>query len=237
MSKVSRVSEPDLGRLLSGRNEPSVLEKEAALELVLAEVAPARRRWPWGGRVGAVALPLIAAAAAFALFWPGDASHELGSADPFASRGGGAPATDADMVVRCVAGTAADEPGAACAPGAVLGFAVSPPEGKLNFSAFAMGGDGELLWYFPTPNGQSLALSDASSAASTRATVKQVVPKGIPLGPEHKPGTYEVYGVFSSVPLSRAHLREILGPELAGRVDSKNGLTVSVVHRTFEVGQ
>jgi hypothetical protein len=234
MSKasVSNVGEPDLGRLLSGRNEPSVLEKEAALELVLAQVGAPPRRWPWGARVAAAGLPAFAAALAVVLvFFVGSPSGDIASEDGFQARGDGTNASVASFALRCVN----EDPAAAsrpddveCRQGTVLGFSASPPTGKTHFAAFAQRSDGAVLWYFPEAGGQSASLKAEGGA-------KAVLPRGVPLGAEHPPGSYEVYGVFSSTPLSRERLRKILGPDLVGRADSVSGSSVVVARRQIEV--
>lgn len=228
MSKVSNVTEPNLARLLSGRDEPSVLEKEAALQRVLAQVSPKSRRWPWDVRVGwAAALPALGAAAAAVamVFYMGDSSQESGN--EFQSRGTDASAS---LSIRCVSAGAATavSADAGCARGTVMGFAASPPADKPYFAAFSQRSDGTVLWYLPSPGETSEPLTPGDDGVA-------VVPRGVPVGGEHSAGTYEVFGVFSSSPLSRAQLREILGPELDGRTDPKRVNTVAVARRKLEI--
>jgi hypothetical protein len=66
----------------------------------------------------------------------------------------------------------------------------------------------------------------ARLAASASALLLE---QGVKLGPEHVPGRYLVYGVFSSEPLTRAQIKAVLGDELRGQAG------VNVVVRELEI--
>jgi hypothetical protein len=202
----------EIARLLSGRNEPSVLEKEAGFETVMRTVERGRRRqsgWVLGGILA------FAAAAVFVFVRPGSQP-----VDEFGSRGSG----KGQLALLCVppataAGTPAGE-GARCVAGGKLAFEVIGAEGQY-FAAFAKRSDGTIVWYWPTPDGQSLPVA---SFADKRAPHTAVA-----LDAMHPPGDYQVFGVFSRKPLDRAQLKHALGDDLRG-----DG-SIQVVQRSFSV--
>jgi hypothetical protein len=119
------------GRLLAGRDEPTVVEKEALWERLDAP-SRARRRWRW---LGAGGLAMVAATAALLLFVfpPGGL---IGPNDEFAVRGG----ERALVRVTCLEGAAP----APCGPGAILALELKPPEGRRHLAAYL---DGEtVVW-------------------------------------------------------------------------------------------
>jgi hypothetical protein len=191
------LSDRELARLLSGRDSPSALDKEAVFERVMAET-PARRRRRWA----AFAVPLAAAAAVVlaVLAVPREAA--------FGPKGAGL----ANLELSCVRGEAP----APCAPGATLVFDVTPPAERPYFAAFARRPDGAIVWYRPAPGERT-------------ARASGVLEAGVHLGPEHPPGRYAVFGVFTAEPMARAELRAALGDELASND------RVTVVRRPLEV--
>jgi len=183
---------PEIPRLLAGRDRLSRPEKEEILEAVLAGVAPARStRWWW------LTAPAVVAAAAVTLLvaapW-----RESGPRDELAARGGGTPS--AALKLHCAE---------ACTTGAKLLFDLDGTSGYRYFAAFARRGDGVVLWYFPdTPEGTSVDLDAAKTSG--------VLDRSIVLGGEHTPGRYQIYGVFSQAPLTRAQLHEAFTGDSAG---------------------
>jgi hypothetical protein len=152
-------------------------EKDEILDRVLAEVAP-RPRWPRRAALGAFAL--AAAAAGVLVLRPG------APRDEFAARGG---ELSPGFEVTCVP--------APCAIGSKLVFDITSRGGAAYFAAFARRGD-TLIWYFPsTSNARSRPLPPGGGVLDT----------GIVIGAEHAPGSYEIDGVFSPVPLDRAEIR------------------------------
>lgn len=161
-------------RLLSGRDQLSIVEKEQILDTVLGGVAResgGRARWWWLG------LPALAMTLAIVIIAPWRSTSTTTS--EFSARGG-------------------DQLFAAFAPvqsnGKLL-FDVHGTTGYRYFAAFSRRTDGTILWYFPTPSGTSLDLATQPATG--------VLDQGIVLGDEHQPGTYRVYGVFSREPLTR----------------------------------
>lgn len=172
-------------RLLSGRDQLSIVEKEQILDTVLGGVAresgaaepagataPRRARWWWLG------LPALAMTIAVVIIAPWRSTSTTTTSE-FSARGG-------------------DQLFAAFAPvqsnGKLL-FDVHGTSGYRYFAAFSRRTDGTILWYFPTPTGTSLDLATQPATG--------VLDQGIVLGDEHQPGTYRVYGVFSHEPLTR----------------------------------
>jgi hypothetical protein len=202
----------EIARLLSGRNEPSVLEKEAGFEAVMHAVdrgQRARRGWLWAGSLAAAAAALL-----LVFVRPGSEAGE-----EFTSRGGGG----GQLGLLCVPPSPSRAPGAEearCVAGGKLAFDVSGTE-NLYFAAFARRADGTVLWYWPAPTGRSLPVS---AFADRRAPHTAVM-----LDASHPAGRYDVFGVFSRKPLGREELKRALGEDLRG-----DG-TIQVVRRTFSV--
>lgn len=181
----------ELERLLSGRDAPSVSEKEALFERIYARSEPGRRRW----LVPSLGAALASAAAAVLVF-----SQLRGHSDPeFQARGGGLLGTGPELSLSCGA-----QP---CREGAKLSFAVRAASDGY-FAAFARRSDGVVIWYFP----EASAPSQPLPAGGARA----VLDRAVVLGPEHLPGQYEVFGVFTARPLTRDELKLAVGDDLAG---------------------
>ena len=208
--------DPRLGRLLSGRNEPSVLETEDVLEAVLARVEanqadsspllarasegalrpgmipnrPRRRAWP-------VASMVLAAAAVFALWIRSPEPRD----DEFQARGpGGELAT---LVVHCMSGSPESEH---CVPGATLAFELSSPASQQYFALFLVHPTGNVTWYFPDATGKTPSLAGMAPGAPWSETAR--------LAPDIVGGTYELIGLFSERALTRAELKATLGDNL-----------------------
>ena len=183
----------DLARLLSGRNEPSVLEKEEVLDRVLREVAPRRASrattaWLWGVGAVAAALALVVL------------PRVQDDGDEFAARGGEAPAPSLRAV--CV------ETGqlGSCPARGTLAFELDAQ--SYGYAAlFARDVAGTITWYFPRADGQSLPVKDAQG---------QPLRQGIRLGDSQPPGSYELVLVLSNAPLTRPEVKARLagGPDV-----------------------
>jgi hypothetical protein len=107
-----------------------------------------------------------------------------------------------------------------CRAGDTLMFKVDAgaPAGYLG--AFAVPEDGpgsERIWYFPTAAGHSPLVRTASDTV--------VLPDGVLIGPEHRPGRYRITLWISSRPLGRA---EADAPE-DGAIQSRAVVHVQVV--------
>lgn len=175
----------DLARLLSGRREPSVLEKEEVFARVLDQLEPRARprrvRW-------AIAAALTVAAAAAALLLRVQLQE---GGEQFAARGGQArkPALRALCVETGQQG--------ACPAHGTLAFELEP-QGYGYAALFARAEDGSLTWYFPRADGQSLSLHGARGLP---------LRQGVRLGDSQPPGRYELVLVLSRAPLARAEVK------------------------------
>ncbi len=205
-----------LARLLSGRNEPSVLEKEALFERIVSGNQARAGIWrSWGLPLGLVTSVAGALVAVLVVLRPARRalSDEVSA---FESRGA---ATQGPSVrLACVDEAQEVE----CSLGKTLIFEVARlPAGSRYFAAFARrSGDGDggaaMLWYFPTAQGRSEAIDERHSVLS----------QAVRLGPPHTPGDYDVYTVFTTSPRTRAELKAALGEALA----PKDGMVVVKRH-------
>ncbi len=211
MAKVhgKTMEEPDLARLLSGRNRPSVLEKEAAFEQVMARMPKRPSRWLRG-----VGLSTAGALAAALMVWLSSSRHatELGE---LAARGAATTVPNSFELV-CGLRKAAGH----CVQGDKLGFVVHAPADRF-FAAFARRSDGTVLWYWPALAGKSIP---ASALAALNASSDAVL-----LDSAHVAGRYTIFGVFSTRPLGREAIQSALGADLSGRVG------IEVVQRALSV--
>jgi len=207
LTRPRKIDDETVARLLSGRDLPSVLEKERLFERIHAHVAaqPTATRSTWQRWVWACAG--AAALLAAALFRP--------IATEFAARGSALPNTPSFRPL-CVG-----EAISRCKPGSALAFEVSSGSATPYFAAFARRADGTVVWYFPAANGVSVPLVATGGSA--------LLDHGVQIGAEQPPGHYEIYGIFSALPLSRAELRTALGDDLKGSAG------ITVVRRSFEV--
>jgi hypothetical protein len=191
-----------LARLLAGRDQPSVLEKEAAFEAIYARVNSRGRvaqRWPW--------LATLAAAAAVLLVWGRLPSDSAPAADAFRARGG-PPAEH--FALSCLPHQAvpALDAQAPCVPGGRIVLQLEPSAEHHFFALFARRPDGAIVWYFPS---ESEPMPDV-----TGERVGRLWPKSALLAESSPPGTYTVFAVFAPQPLSRAELKASLGDDLRG---------------------
>jgi hypothetical protein len=175
-----------LGRLLAGRDEPSIVEREELFRKIDQEVAAPRSRPRFVLAFGGVFVAASVALLALVVFRPlpdelTPRGHELASFSP-----------------RCLD---ADAPGP-CRRGGRLVLEVVPPKDRPFFAAFSRRPDGTIIWYAPR-------LGEKSAMSGERAAV-------FAIDEEHRPGTYAVYAVFSERALEREELKRKLGDELAG---------------------
>jgi len=189
-----------LPRLLAGRDRLTRLEKEEILAGVMKQVTAERTfaRHPWR-----YALAAACAAGLLALAIP------VLRRDDFAPKGDGAGGLD----FRAYCTT--DGQRSPCRSGTRLLFELRATPERRFFAAFSRRGDGTVIWYFPTDErGQSLdALRQKHGFA----------PTAFALGPEHSPGIYRVYGLFSTQPLTRQEVRSrVEGSTPAGDLIEKN---------------
>ena len=204
------LNDETVARLLSRRDSPSVLQKEALFERIYAQIPRevARPRWP----VAVVAFGFLVALTFALMPWLRPARSEFATRGAPLSR---ARARAPRFEAHCV-GRSAE----ACKAGDRLAFEVTASEGADYFAAFARRADGVVIWYFPEASGLSLPVPKAPASLLDRA---------VELGAEQPPGHYQVYGVFSARPLTRADVKQALGDELTGSAG------VSVVQRSLEV--
>ncbi len=223
MIRRSEISDAELARLLSGRNELSVLEREQMRERVVAATTSEPRSWflrlqPLA--FGALSTAAAVAIGVFAFRGLLDRPEPLVSGQP---GGIGSPHANAAPLPGQSAGDVYTARGAAlvpslelacigpsgtghCARGRKLTFTVRGEGEWRHFGAFARAADGTIYWYFPGVGASGIEID------VERATV---LDRAIVLGDEAA-GPVTVYGVFSRVPLTRDGIKRAVGPELAG---------------------
>lgn len=185
------MEDQELARLLSGRDGPSVLKQEADFERLMHKLDGRRKPVRWGFWLPAAAAA-TAMAAAFALLLQEPVADEL------AARGG--QDQQPALQVLCVEHGAAGR----CPSGGRLAF-VAAAKGYRYLAIFARRSDGLVIWYFPSAEGRSVPVADHTGEALQR---------GIKLGDDQPPGTYEIVSVFSKAPLTRAEIKRDLGADL-----------------------
>ena len=198
-------------RLLAGKGGLSRLEKEAMFDAIYERVDKSRSR-----RVASLSILSAVGIAAALLLVP--KLGRMDATDEFASRGSGGPVGIGKPSFRAVC---VESGGPVCAQGQRLLFQVANAGSKPYFSAFALGSEGRVLWYFP-------AVKEATSVPTTEAGAEGVLADGVVVGPEHTPGHYEIFGVFSAAPLGRHEIRQIV--EADG-----NAPDVSITRQALEV--
>lgn len=197
----------DLARLLAGRNEPSILEKEAHWEDLRRRIPGSPSAASWHAALLGGLLSLTAATAVFVLVAKpgvrlgGRAASSV--ENEFASRGS-VHAGSPQVRLSCV--DSATEREVPCAVGGTLVFEYTElPDSAKFHAAFARASDGVILWYFPGASQRSLEVDRASG----------VQKRAVSLGAPHAPGTYDVYSVFSREPLTRDQIKGSLGQNWA----------------------
>ncbi len=187
------MDEHELARLLSGRDRPSVLEKEEVFERVYARTRAAsmpRSRWAVLG-----GLTAAAAAAAVWLALPADRVE-------FGARGAGESRPTLHVV--CL------ETGrkGVCGAGGRLAFEIEGRQFQ-HVAVFARRQDGLVIWYFPESSGTSPPVSGQGRSTLLR--------RGVQLGATQPPGDYEVYAVFSDEALTRDRIKAGLDDDFNAR--------------------
>ncbi|MEM8605842.1 MAG: hypothetical protein AAGF92_01955 [Myxococcota bacterium] len=170
-------------RLLSGRNEPSVLERESLARSVIDDAVgqpDKRRHHLWirlaaAGAVGAAVVTLLVTPL------PRDLAPRSGSAG-----------TTFETICR---------PGPDCAVGGQLVFRVSnAPQGFEHVAIFAQREDGLVIWYFPT--------DEREMSATFRDS--EWMDEGVALVGAHAPGLYVIHALVSREPVTRASARALV---------------------------
>lgn len=177
-------------RLLAGKNKLSSVEKDAILHQVLKAQPRSRPRPVWGW--------MLASGASLALvlllvtqFLPKNEPAQ------FASKGAGL--SHRGFSINCLNTNGED----ICQNGSKLIFRSWAPAKKPFFTAFARASDARIIWYFPSSSQPtSLNLSNTKAGA--------ILEQAVRLGPEHKPGTYTIYGLFSKQALDKTAVRSII---------------------------
>lgn len=157
-------------------------QREEVLERVLGGLPVERRRW--SRALAWVGASTALAAAAFLLL--------VRPQPELRSKGAAAPIVRVDC-----------EPGGlhACRSGGTLMFAVQGARADARLAAWAEpAGGGERIWYF-SGDGESPAVGDQTSDGILR--------RGIRLGPEHRPGIYQVTVLVTAAPLARPQLLDL----------------------------
>jgi hypothetical protein len=190
-------------RLLTGKNRLTKEEKEDIFLNTWSAVAKeqyeeskkgSRRAWRM---IWATATILLIAGAGL-LIWRGK-SVQPGSMGTLTPRG---HSESSDIAIRC-----ASSQSNRCGWNDALGFRIK--ENHMNyFAAFAIHQDSQkVLWYFPEH------ASSSSLNVSRHREVNGWLDRVIQIDNAHPAGRYEVVGVSSSIPLSRAQIRMIFEPK------------------------
>jgi hypothetical protein len=184
------LSDAELDRILAGRNQLGVTEKEEILARVLQTTSPPRRTrpfvlpaWAWG----ATAVVLLAPALFFLAHRP---------ISEFAARGGEAVPS---FVVSCLS---PEGRGSACAPGGKMVFQIDPGPFRA-FAAIAEAPDGTTLWYFPGGD-------RAFGIDLTGLKPNGLLEEAISIGSAGPAGEYVIHGLFSERPLSKNEVRDAI---------------------------
>jgi hypothetical protein len=203
-----KYSDEDLQRLLA-RGRLGGPARERVLDRVLDKTAPARtRRRAW---LVPLVLALGSGVALLVLVIrprPDDVVVVRPRSDEDRWRNarwgikGGATAAAVTLEARCAEG--------ACRPGSTLLFSAfgAATPGYLEAYAEPAAGGGR-IWYFSAETESPLV------PASAQAT--QPAGRGIVIGPEHAPGTYQVHLFFCSAPLPQALLLQGTDPRILAR--------------------
>ncbi len=239
MKSIPPCSDAQLARLLSGRNELSVIERERLREQILNATStgvPSWHRFLAPRPVVLGALSTVAAAAlvvlvvrvgiepiqspdrrdggAQQLSQTGASGRSADEREEYVARGG---VPGPGLRLACV-GLAGHE---RCERGSKLTFAVRRDDDWRYFSAFAQAQDGTVFWYFPEPGPTARAVELGSDAMT-------VLDSAVVLGDEAG-GSLTVYGLFTRVPMTRVDIKRAMGPTLKG-----DG-TVRIVKRRLTV--
>ena len=188
---MSARPDPRFDRLLSGRDRPSITEREAVLDRLLEGAGPRTRpfwtveRWAWALAAAAAALLLVPSALLL---------H--GRGERLTARGGAEPVAVVELA--CSRG----DPAQGCPRGAKLFFRVQAPEKRRYFAALGVSQTGSAVWYFPSGDAQRSELLPAAGSG--------VLAQAIVLGDEHLPGVYQVLSVFSEWPMAREEIRKAI---------------------------
>lgn len=192
----------EIDRLLGGKPDLGVSEREAMLEHVLRRVAPERPSlltWP---RILSAAAVGIAALCAVVLVYP-----FMGLKPDYTPRG---EALRPTLTVSCLEAGAV----APCRPQSKLAIQVDGSAYKA-VGVVAETPDGTTLWLYPGPNDRTFDLRQLAQGAA--------LPEALVLGDA---GEYVLHAVFTQAPVTRDEVRKmLLKPEAeSGAVVSKKVL-------------
>lgn len=175
-------------RLLSGHNKMSGAEKEQILQnLLQPQRASKKSVSKWLTLSFAGSLTAIVAV----VFVLRSQEHS------FTSKGG--EIQGANFSISC----GERGPEQPCQQGEKLIFQLETGQGDWYFSALAQRQDQTVIWYFP-------GFAQSESVQVGANSLDGVLLKGVMLGQEHSPGTYQVFGIFSRKPLHKEQVRQIL---------------------------
>ena len=183
----------EIDRLLGGKPDLGVNEREEMLEQILTRVAPERpSMFTWPRLLSAAALG-AAAIAAVILVYP-----QTPVESAFTPRGGSVSPT---MTTTCLqAGVVGP-----CRPQSKLAIQVAG-NGYKAVGVVAEAPDGTTLWLYPvTATDKSLDLSELSQSSA--------LPEALVLG---EVGEYVLHAVFTQAPATRDEIREVLLKPKAG---------------------
>ncbi len=182
-------------RLLSGRKNLTVLEKEQILENVLEKSTHSQnsrgRDWSFASRALAAVGVFVLLAIPMTIFLVGGPKE-----NEFTARGAfeSVPLFQLHCVTPNGKGT--------CNKGSKLVFRLDPPADKTHFAAFAKrASDGLIIWYFPVEEkGDSILI--------IKGGPNRILKQGILLDSNHRRDEYELNGLFAPKRLTRTKMRE-----------------------------
>ena len=223
------------GRVLAGKDDVTVQEKEQVLDAVLGKLTgdvsasenSSGLRWKWRVIVGAATAVFAIVAALW--IWNARSNEAVSNLSNNAGRdiltpkGSGAPSSF--FYVRCIQGRSIGS----CRPGARLAFGFNDLKPPAYFSAFAIRQtDDTVIWMFPTT---------ATGLSVLVPPNRKVLKQAILIDEHYPPGSYEIVGLRSAHPLTREQIKLFVSQQKTASEAgaSGNNLPVTMSRLMIEV--